>query len=258
MGWRVVVRGQTYETNLEELRQWVREGRVLPTDQVFQPGLGWSAAAQIPELQGWFPPEVTASLPYAAPSYLPASAPYAPQALPSDPYTPAYGQVGGYSYSQMLAAMPATPASFGQRFIGYLVDTVLSLLCAVPGIISHMSAVVAGGRDGAGGATGRAVGGYLLIYLGVIGYTLLCAYMTSTSGASPGKKIAGTVVLREDGQYLGFGMAILRELLKNVFGNICSLLNLWLLFDPARQQLYDKVVRANVYDARSERRNRVP
>jgi uncharacterized RDD family membrane protein YckC len=158
----------------------------------------------------------------------------------------------------MLAAMPATPASFGQRFIGYLVDTVLSLLCAVPGIISYMSAVVAGGRDGAGGATGRAVGGYLLIYLGVIGYTLLCAYMTSTSGASPGKKIAGTVVLREDGQYLGFGMAILRELLKNVFGNICSLLNLWLLFDPARQQLYDKVVRANVYDARSERRNRVP
>jgi uncharacterized RDD family membrane protein YckC len=256
MTWRVVVQGQTYETNPEELKQWVREGRVLPTDQVFQPGLGWSAAAQIPELQGWFPPGATTLLapgmeggmsasPYAAPSYPPpAAAPYAPQA---DPYTPAYGQVGSYGYSPMLAAMPASPAGLGQRFIGSFVDGVLSVLCALPGIFLYMSAIAAGARDGAEIPAGRAAGGYILIYLGVIGYGLLCAYMTSTSGASPGKKVAGTVVLREDGQYLSFGMAILREVLKNVFSNICFLLNLWLLFDPARQQLYDKVVRANVY-----------
>ncbi|WP_058867377.1 RDD family protein [Chloracidobacterium thermophilum] len=263
MAWRVVVQGQTYETNPEELKQWVREGRVLPTDQVFQPGLGWSAAAQIPELQGWFPPGATTLLapgtegrmsaspytsPYAAPSSPPpATAPYAPQSPPFDPYTPAYGQVGSYGYSPMLATMPASPASLGQRFIGSVVDGVLSMLCALPGIFLYMSAIAAGARDGAEIPAGRATGGYLLIYLGIIGYGLLCAYMTSTSGASPGKKVAGTVVLREDGQYLSFGMAILREVLKNVFSNICFLLNLWLLFDPARQQLYDKVVRANVY-----------
>jgi len=248
MTWRVVVQGQTYETNPEELRQWVREGRVLPTDQVFQPGLGWSAAAQIPELQGWFPPGAAPASPYAAPSYPPpTAAPYAPQSPPSDPYAPAYGQVGGYSYNPMLAALPATPAGLGQRFIGSFVDGVLSVLCALPGIVFYMSAIVAGAREGAEVPAGQAAGGYILTYLGVIGYGLLCAYMTSTSGASPGKKIAGTVVLREDGQYLSFGMAILRELLKNVFSNICFLLNLWLLFDPARQQLYDKVVRANVY-----------
>jgi uncharacterized RDD family membrane protein YckC len=259
MTWRVVVQGQTYETNPEELRQWVREGRVLPTDQVFQPGLGWSVAAQIPELQGWFPPGATtlpapgmeggmSASPYATPSYPPpAAAPYAPQSPSSDPYAPAYGQVGGYGYNPMLSALPATPAGLGQRFIGSFVDGVLSVLCALPGIFFYMSAIVAGVGEGAEVPAGRAAGGYILIYLGVIGYGLLCAYMTSTSGASPGKKVAGTVVLREDGQYLSFGMAILREVLKNVFSNICFLLNLWLLFDPARQQLYDKVVRANVY-----------
>ncbi len=248
MTWRVVVQGQTYETNPEELKQWVREGRVLPTDQVFQPGLGWSVAAQIPELQGWFPPGAASSSPYAAPSYPPpVAAPYAPHMPPSDPYAPAYGQVGGYGYSPMLAALPASPAGLGQRFIGSFVDGVLSVLCALPGIFLYMSAIFAGVREGAEVPAGRATGGYILIYLGVIGYGLLCAYMTSTSGASPGKKVAGTVVLREDGQYLSFGMAILREVLKNVFSNVCILLNLWLLFDPARQQLYDKVVRANVY-----------
>lgn len=123
------------------------------------------------------------------------------------------------------------------------------MMCALPGFIFYMSAVFAATRGGEL-PTGRATGGYLLIYLGVIAYGLLCAWMVSTSGASPGKKVAGTVVLREDGQYLSFGMAILREVLKNVFSNFCFLLNLWLLFDSQRQQLYDKVMRANVYEAR--------
>ncbi|MFQ3582504.1 MAG: RDD family protein [Chloracidobacterium sp.] len=257
MTWRVVVQGQTYETSLEELRQWVQEGRVLPTDQIFQPGVGWVAAGQVADLQAWFPPGAATLPPPAGFSgstpgggdlaSSPYASSYAPHTPPLDPYTPAYGQVGGYG--PPMAISFGSPASLGKRFLGAFVDGCLTMLCSLPGIILYMTAIAAGVQDGGSVPAGRAAGGYLLIYLGAIAYGLLCAYMLSKSGASPGKKLAGTVVLREDGQYLTFGMAILREFLKNVFSNICFLLILWLLFDSERQQLYDKVVRANVYEA---------
>ncbi|OYT72272.1 MAG: hypothetical protein CFK52_05480 [Chloracidobacterium sp. CP2_5A] len=252
MTWRVVVQEQTYETNPEELKQWVREGRVLPTDQVFQPGLGWGAAGQIPELQAWFPPGATAlpltgggmgASPYAAPSY-PPPAPYAP---PPNPYAPAYGQVG---YAPLMHARSlGVVAGLGKRFLGSVLDGFFSALCALPGMLIYVMAIVAGAGQGGEVPVGQAAGGRLLIYIGIIAYLLLSAYMTSKSGASPGKKIVGTVVLREDGEYLSFGMAILREFLKGLFNNICILLNLWLLFDSERQQLYDKIARANVYES---------
>ncbi|MGQ9898085.1 MAG: RDD family protein [Acidobacteriota bacterium] len=263
MDWRVVVQGQTYEASLEELKQWIREGRVLPTDQVFRPETGWMIATQILELQGWFPPGtatspmpgdefkggMTSSPHTVSPYPLPGAASYAPESPFFNPAAPVYGQVGHYGYNPMLSATPGTPANLGQRFIGAFVDGLLSTVCALPGIFFYMTAVAYNANNGENFSAGRAAGGYILIYLGIIAYGLLCAYMQSTSGASPGKKVAGTVVLREDGQYLSFGMAILRELLKNLFSNMCFVIVLWLLFDPQRQQLYDKIVRANVYDA---------
>ncbi len=253
MDWRVIVQGQAYETNLEELKQWIREGRVLPADQVFQPGLGWTIAGQVPELQACFPPgptlplmvgdEMTAS-PYNAPYPPPAPSAYA---APPEPYAPAYGLVG-YAPQPYGQSLPA-PAGLGKRFLGALLDSAFSLLCALPGLAIYLSAVLTDLRPDEEVPAGQATGGLLLFYLGLIAYTLLAAYMMSKVGASPGKKIVRAVVLREDGQFLSFGMAILREFLKGIFNNICSLLNMWLLFDPERQQLYDKITRANVYDA---------
>lgn len=257
MTWRVVVQGQTYETNLEELKQWVREGRILPGDQVYQPGVGWRAAGQLSDLQGWFPPGAMSAPPPGAgippPAYGPS--PYAPTmpasypppyyAPPPDSYAPDYGQVGAYPPS-FPTSLPGAPAGVGKRFLGLLTDGFLMFLCALPGFVIYLSAAVASRGDS---AAGQAFGGYLLMYLGAMAYAVLCAYMTSRTGGSPGKKLLGMVVLRDDGQYLSFGAALLREFLKNVFSNICLLLNAWLLFDPQRQQLYDKIVHANVYDA---------
>lgn len=39
--WAVRIEGYEYETDIDELRQWVVEGRVLPEDMVFRQGLGW-------------------------------------------------------------------------------------------------------------------------------------------------------------------------------------------------------------------------
>lgn len=255
MTWRVVVQGQTYETNLEELKQWVREGRILPNDQVFQPGVGWCTAGQLRELQEWFPPGVLmmASAPPETPlppgmsPYSPTMpAPYvSPYTLPPTPYAPVYGQVGMYLSSNI--SLPGVPAGLGQRLLAAIVDLFLTFLCALPGLILIFSASPSAGRGADSG--GQAILGYLLMYSGVIGYAILCALMTSNTGGSPGKKMLGLVVLGEDGQYISFGRAILREFLKSFFSNLCFLLNMWLLFDPRRQQLYDKILSINVYKA---------
>jgi hypothetical protein len=52
--WQVEMDGQIYETNLETLKQWIADGRVLPTHRIKKGDLNWIAANKAPMLRGEF------------------------------------------------------------------------------------------------------------------------------------------------------------------------------------------------------------
>jgi hypothetical protein len=52
--WQVDVNGQIYETNFEELTQWIAEGALLPQDKVRRGNLRWIDAGKVPALHGFF------------------------------------------------------------------------------------------------------------------------------------------------------------------------------------------------------------
>lgn len=52
--WRIQVQGQIYEADLEELRQWIVEGSVLPSDNVRRGDLRWLPAEKVPALYDFF------------------------------------------------------------------------------------------------------------------------------------------------------------------------------------------------------------
>ena len=67
--WQVMCGNETYQADLETLKQWVVEGLVLPTDQVRKGNLRWLDAARVPSLRPIFTGEETPAPPApAAPS----------------------------------------------------------------------------------------------------------------------------------------------------------------------------------------------
>jgi hypothetical protein len=52
--WQVESQGHIYEADFEELKQWIIEGGVLPTDRVKRGNLRWVAAEKVPELYNFF------------------------------------------------------------------------------------------------------------------------------------------------------------------------------------------------------------
>lgn len=72
--WQVDAGGQIYEANFEELKQWVAEGAVLPSDKIRRGNLRWLEAGKIPLLHGVFnsrvsgnPPQIQTNVTHAAP-----------------------------------------------------------------------------------------------------------------------------------------------------------------------------------------------
>jgi uncharacterized RDD family membrane protein YckC len=143
--------------------------------------------------------------------------------------SPAYGEA---SYGAPPGGPGGRPdlASWGLRVGGYLIDAVILTVVGV------LVTVVLGD------ALANLV--YLALYYGVFGY------LTGTTGQTPGRKVVGITVLREqDGQHLGAGMGIVR--------NICHILDalplflgfLWPLWDGKNQTFADKIVKSVVVKA---------
>ncbi|MFN2533421.1 MAG: RDD family protein, partial [Pyrinomonadaceae bacterium] len=80
--------------------------------------------------------------------------------------------------------------------------------------------------------------GFLLLVVYAIWAMRLFAH-----GTTPGKKLLGIRVVRENGQEAGFGVMLVRELIgKAISGLIFALGYLWILLDRDRQGWHDKLV----------------
>jgi len=64
--WRVSTVEGLFETDLETLKQWIREDCVLPTDKVSKGNLNWIDAGRVPQLKSAFLGETTSHTPKSA------------------------------------------------------------------------------------------------------------------------------------------------------------------------------------------------
>jgi uncharacterized RDD family membrane protein YckC len=86
----------------------------------------------------------------------------------------------------------------------------------------------------------------------VLIFALLVAYVgwslvLFAQGTTPGKKLLGMRVIREDGRTAGFWVMLIREWIgKWISGLLLSLGFLWILFDRENQGWHDKLVRTYV------------
>jgi uncharacterized RDD family membrane protein YckC len=213
--------------------------------------------------------------PYGGPPQQPyGQDPYAQGAPGGIPQQQPYGQQGAYpGYPQQQPGYPAPPqygyapgnlppgmpplASWGARVGATLLDgLILGLVptglimagyvtwvkklvdaqkpCTDAGIsVSHCPTPSMSG----GSATLIAVGGLLSLAV-----TLFLSYREGSTGQTPGKKIVGIRLLREqDGSTLGFGLAFGRRLL-HIVDSFCALGYLWPLWDDKKQTFADKIV----------------
>lgn len=114
-------------------------------------------------------------------------------------------------------------ASWGDRVIAALVDWVpVALLNVV------------GSRAGAIGT---------LVSLIATAYGFYIRYMEGERGATPGKRLMGLKVVKDaDGQTLGGGMGIVRNIAHVVDAIICFIGFLFPLWDAKRQTIADKLL----------------
>ena len=197
------------------------------------------------------PPTSPAPLAPPPPGVAPPSAP--PPG--SGPLPPAVPPAPGHSYAPAVPAVPAGVAghqlaSWGQRVGASAINYGLRLLGAIPGI----AALVAGSE-------GTAI--LLFVAAWIWAFVLLSPLFMmrggGRNGQSPGKQLVGIRVVREDGQPITFGWALLREvavkslLFEGVGGFIFllpTLLNyLWPLWDEQDRALHDMIVSSRVVQA---------
>lgn len=119
--WRVETPEGIFETDLETLRQWIREGCVLPGDKVAKGNLHWIEAGRVPLLRAAFgsklaapsaslQPAQTVTAATAPVSAVPAAQTFAPA---SNSWPPPVAPAGSYAASGMHAAAP--PPAFAHQ-----------------------------------------------------------------------------------------------------------------------------------------------
>jgi uncharacterized RDD family membrane protein YckC len=149
----------------------------------------------------------------------------APSAQP--PYAqPPYGQP---PYGQLPYGQPSWGtqtagelASWGRRVGGRLIDTFITIVPA---------AII--------GSIARSNGLYDVVAIGI---GLVIGYLNGAQGQSPGKRAVGLRLIREsDGQLIGGGMGVVREV-AHILDTLSLLIGwLWPLWDKKKQTFADKV-----------------
>ena len=214
------------------------------------------------------PPQDPQANPYGHQPPPPYGQPYAGQPYPDQPYPgqPYPGQpYAGQPYGQPYAA--AGPvydyAHWGKRVGGYLLDSLFTMLVAIPAYGLLFGGIAVGTADmetytdsaGVSHTTGEWDGaGTPLVILGAVLFLVPLAFFVwntcvrqGRTGYSLGKGIVGIRLLGENsGQPIGGGMSFVRYLLHFLDSFACYLGWLWPLWDSKRQTFADKILRTVV------------
>lgn len=173
------------------------------------------------------------------PSYNPQYPPGQPGQYHQQGYNP-YGQgshgPAGYGYGY---APPGQPAGWPIRVGASILD---SLIVSIPAIVGAiLSLVIDGDKEQLGPGGGIAIGaGFLLAFLVWVWNRVI---QQGRTGQSFGKKLTGLkVVHSQTGQLIGIGPNLGREILAQIFNQLCILNVLWPLWDDKQQTWHDKVV----------------
>jgi uncharacterized RDD family membrane protein YckC len=136
--------------------------------------------------------------------------------------TPAYGSGSGGGVVGPGGEWVGPPlASWGIRVGGYLIDAVISGI-----VVTVLSFVDTG-----------------LGQLGNLIVLLVFGYLTGTTGQTPGRRLLGTKVVRiRDGQVLGVGAGIGREVLHILDALSLFIGFLWPIWDKKNQTFADKII----------------
>lgn len=153
---------------------------------------------------------------------------------------PAYPQDAAEREAAQQPAGGRGYASWGSRFVAYLVDL---LIIVVPLVVLIVAIVVADPSDDSG-AWIVVVVAYIATI--VLPFLYFSYFHGESRGQTPGKRLLGIrVVSDETGRSIGFGRAFGRYAITAVFGFFfipVVLDYLWPLWDSKNQTLHDKVV----------------
>ena len=194
------------------------------------------------------PPPPAAPRPAPVPPPPPAprgarpTAPMPPVPAPAPPAPAAYGDE---------AAVEGEPAGFWIRFLAYLIDsfivTLLMALIWAPSVFVTIKAATS--AEGPGPLA--AILPFLSFLLGTavaLGYIL---WFWASRGATPGKKMLGLKIVREDGEEpIGWGTAFMRLVGYMVSGFVLYIGFLMIAFNAEKKGLHDMIAKTRVLKVR--------
>lgn len=141
----------------------------------------------------------------------------------------------GVCHTNIIAPEIGRLASPGKRLGAYFLDWLIPIVALF--LIFLVGGGIAAIGDGKGGGAGLVLG--ILLFIAYIVWSLVLF----ARGTTPGKKLLGMRVIREDGSNPGFFIMLVREWIgKAISGMILSLGYLWILFDQDNQGWHDKLV----------------
>lgn len=132
-------------------------------------------------------------------------------------------------------------ASPGKRLGAYVLDVLIPTIA----VVVMLSAFLGGAATG----TDAGVGAGLLVSVALLVAYVVWALKLFAHGTTPGKKMLGMRVIKENGDAAGFWIMLVREWVgKFISGMVLSLGYLWILFDRDRQGWHDKLVSTYVVE----------
>ena len=141
----------------------------------------------------------------------------------------------GICHTNVLNKGVGRLASPGKRLGAYFLD----ILVPAVALILIFGITVAGATTGTEAGIGVGVLLGIVLFLGYIVWALILF----AKGVTPGKKLLGMRVIKEDGTGAGLFTMLIREWIgKAISGMIFSLGFLWILFDRDKQGWHDKLM----------------